>query len=386
MRKWEEDYQYYSSSILMEEKFAILEDKVNGKVAFKEEYAEYKKLSAIKANLPKVKNILELRKFLENENQEIKDEIEHRLMLTKIAKANEMLEEQMAKLEKDYAKLQTELKDKSLSDEDRAKKQQLLKGIEAKKQENNNNFAICQEKFKQEAARNEKNIYKDIAVEELKEKSYQISMKVSKCNLACNKLMQGYSWNSIDLALEKFKDKRLVVTGEQAKKMEAMKSAAKSNGQKESVKENDEEKALTVSDEKTSVFSRVKGFLQKGWNWVKEKFASKEDKTEQEKTETEKKEEPKVETKTEKEEDFRQYLKAVAEKGVYAVAEEKRNQMETSKEEEINKAAQRIFEARKEAVERAGGKFDEASAMKKAKEIAERAYNKKHKEDKGDAR
>lgn len=45
--------------------------------------------------------------------------------------------------------------------------------------------------------------------EELQAKRTNISTKISKCHMICGKLVEGYSWDSIDMQLEQWQDRKL---------------------------------------------------------------------------------------------------------------------------------------------------------------------------------
>lgn len=445
MRKWEQKYEEFSNSKELEEKMAILEEKINGKVAFKEEYEEFKQLSAIKENLPKVKNILQLRENLENENKEINEEIKKREARVQLNRKIENLDKQLKTYEAEWDKITTELKSDKLSEEEKQSKKSRLKEIEACKQKNNVEFGNCQDQLKLDAEEIKNSKFKDISTDELKEQAYQGKMKVSKCNLACNKLMQGYSWDSVEVALDKFKDERFTAKGKEAEKMRQNRAAAKLENSKEQnveVSENKEEKpskeqkaenkeenqALAVQEEKT-LFQKVKEVLKKLTNKTKDWLMGKDEEVENEVEETvdvekednveketesketlisklinktkewmnnrnksekdaevvenkkedkkeaevaENKKEASKENEQPKKDDFKEYLKFVAENGVNITPEEK------AKEDEINKTIEMLVESRRQKAEKEGKTFDEESTRKTARAVAENSYNRKH--------
>lgn len=453
MRKWEQKYEEFSNSKELEEKMAILEDKINGKVAFKEEYEEFKQLNAVKENLPKVKNILQLRENLEKENEEINKEIKKRESRVELNRAVEKLDKELKVLEKEYSKIGSELKSGKLTEEEKMRKNLKLKEIESKKQKNNVEFGNYQDQLKIEAEEISKSKYKDISTDELKEQAYQGKMKISKCNLACNKLMQGYSWDSVEVALDKFEEQKFTAKGKEAEKMRKNRVAAKASNTKEQNKEAEQDKetekdkvetktkkqetvskeenqSLAVQEEKT-MFQKIKEMFKKltnkAKNWImgKEDFEDeveeaindeKEEKDEKEseskeslvsklinktkewingqkesendakevskdKEEAEIKEEKKaVEEKKEEakeseqpqKDNFKEYLKFVAENGVNISPEEK------AKEDEINKTIEMLVESRKQKAEKEGKTFDEESTRKTARAVAENSYKRKH--------
>ncbi len=287
-RKWEREYEKYSSSAELEERIEYLTDLTNGKVAMKEEYAELKRLTAIKENLPKVKNILELRGKLQEQREEINAEIKRREYNEKLDKATQKLEDEMKKLEEEYDNLQSELKKPELEPEKKAELQAKLAENANKRQENNKNFGKCQDEIKVQKSNSENNKFKDMTTEDLKNQATNISSNISQCNFACNRLMQGYSWQSIDVALDKFKGEKLTAKGPQAAKMEQNREAAKAanvKGKTEPAKEakteeskSDEPKTIVwrskFADEKSQEDEEENSLAnltlwQKAKNWVK---------------------------------------------------------------------------------------------------------------------
>jgi len=246
-KKWELKYEEYSNSTELETKLAELQDKIDNKKASREDLDEHKKLSAIKGNLPKVKNILEFREKLSVEKEEIDAELQRREELKKEDDNCQKLEEEMAELEaayddiqKDIKRINGELSAEGLSPEEQKRLQDEKNGLESKlkdneskRQENNKKFADSQEKLAKGRENEDKNKFKDVSVEDLKNQSTQISMNMSKCNIACNRLMKGYSWQSVEVALDKFDEQRFIAKGKEAKKMQQNRNAAKAENAKE---------------------------------------------------------------------------------------------------------------------------------------------------------
>ena len=257
-RKWERDYEEYSNSTELDEKISFLEyaQENNGlnNGLNKEEYKELKKLIAIKENLPKVKNILELKDQLLAQKEEIQKEIAERQKLAKINAECQKLDEEMKKLEEEKVTLEEGLKN---NPEKKAEIQGKLKANQAKINQNNKDFGDKQEillKHKRQEDENAKqgkeNKFKGKSTEELQNEVLQISSNISKCNLACNKLMQGYSWQSVEVALDKYEKERYTAKGENAKKIQKNIDAAKDANAKGDVsKTGSKEEAETKAPE-----------------------------------------------------------------------------------------------------------------------------------------
>lgn len=387
-RKWEREYEQYLNSTELEERLEYLQDLINGKVATKEEYDEHKKLAAIKANLPKVKNILELRGKLEEQRKELKDEITRRELVEKYGKAAKILEDEMEKLLKEKANLEKEIK---LKPEKKAELQAKLAENNNKRQENNRKFGKCHEEIEIGNNKTQQGKFKDISLEDLKNEAVLISSNISKCNLACNKLMQGFSWKSIEVALDKYESERLIAKGTNAAKMKQNREAAKASntkGQQANVKlksqdeEEQEENSIATLTRWQKVKNWAKDFAKTTWGKIKEQFVDKEEqevpeeviesqietkptlwqrvknwfKEDEEKEQSEKdkgnSDKVKTEKVAEKEESFREYLRNVAEKGMAGVEQEKAEAEKSSKEARMKLAREKLEANRAEALKR----------------------------------
>ena len=69
-REWERLYEQYQNGEIDEE-FNKLKEKMENHKLGREEYKEYEKMTKIKGNISKVKNILELRGKLQKDIEEI---------------------------------------------------------------------------------------------------------------------------------------------------------------------------------------------------------------------------------------------------------------------------------------------------------------------------
>lgn len=387
-RKWEREYEKYSNLTELDERIEYLGDLINGKVATKEEYDEHKKLMAIKTNLPKVKNILELRGKLEEQIKEMKAEMAKRELRAKYDKAITVLEDEMKKLEEEKTRLEKEIKDPNLTPEKKAELKTKLTENEKKRQENNVKFGKCHEGKQKENKDAEQSKFKDVKTEDLKNEIIKLSSNISKCNLACNKLMQGFSWKSVELALDKYENEKLTAKGKQAAKMKQNREAAKAANAKEqqSVKaeptkaeptkvepekqqensianitrwqkikngargvwkkiedfffeEVDEEPEKTgdnTSEPKTTVWQKIK-------NWFK-----KEEQPEQQPVQQPAQQPTQQPAQQSKQDDFREYLKKVAEIGIDGIEQEKL----AEKQARILAAKERLEANRAEALKR----------------------------------
>jgi len=385
-RKWEIKYEEYSSSTELDERIEYLGDLINGKVATKEEFEEHKKLAAIKNNLPKVKNILDLRGKLEEQVIELKAEISKRKLIATCDKYIEKLENQMKQLEEENEKLESEMKDPKLTPEKKAEIKSKLEENQNKRQTNNRKFGEIQEEKQKNSKDAEKSKFKDITTEELENKELQLHTNISKCNLACNKLMQGYSWKSVEVALDKFENERLTAKGKNAEKMKKNRAAAKEEPEKEAEKEaekepeKEEEKEAEKEPEKAlakitgwqklkngakAILEKIDKFLfekdeekpekeentvsetkptvwQKIKDWFKKEEKDSEKQPEKGPEKGPEKEPIKEPIKQSKEDSFRQYLKDVAEKGIDCVEQERLEAEKAEKEARRNAAIEKL--------------------------------------------
>ena len=369
-RKWEREYEQYSNSTELDDRIEYLQDLINRKVATKDEYEGHKKVTAIKANLPKVKNILELRGKLDGEIKEIKAELAKRELSEKIDKAIIVLDDEMKKLEEEKIRLEKEIKD---NPEKKAELQTKLAENEKKIQENNVKFGKCHEEKKKESKNAEKSKFKDITTEDLKAQSAQISMNISKCNLACNKLMQGFSWKSIEVALDKFENEKLTAKGKETAKMKQNREAAKAANEKQEAEKaianltkfqkfknwaknlwdkatapffEEDEKEQSEGPEKEEAKAESKEEKPKFWQKVKAWFKGEDAKTktgDKGKDDSEKESEPKTpEKEPTKEDTFRQYLRQVAEKRIDGIEQEKLDAEKAEKEARRKAAIEKL--------------------------------------------
>ena len=475
-RKWERDYERYINGELDAEiaklekklikkptsKEEYLAQKNNPKTSTKEDYDRYQKLKAIKANLPKVKNILQFREQLDAQIEEIQTEIKQReikrnlfqrfnaqksenerRLLVPLEREIENLElqkasyeKEMADLEKEYEALERELSTHGLDANEKDRIKAAIAENRRKRSENNKKFIKCSDDLKEKKKEYRKRVqicnkrdtdahalyykkfssmynkkFRGIPNKDLEVKLSQLYIDRSRCSIACNRLMQGESWQSVEVALDGYEDRMLKANGEQVKKMNLCKGAAKEEPvqvepvqkqedteQKEPVQKQEDtkqeepvQKQEDTKQEENSLavptrWQRFKRWVQNAYN----KITRKESVEEGLEQEVPVQEEPVQEEKQPRPQDaFREYLREVAEKGIDVIENEKRQQMETQKkaerqqmaaqkEAEIGQNVQRMVEARREAAKKVGKPFDEEATKKKARAIAERNYEKEH--------
>ena len=379
-RKWEVEYEKFASDDI-ENDIKDYEDLEKENKLTKEQYNKLKKLRAVKNNLPKVKNILELRDKLVAERKEIiaeiekiKAEIEKRENAEKankepIERKNE-LEKERIELEKEYNELCEKLNAPDLDKKGKEKLKAKIKENQSKRQENNKKYnEMTYEKSEKES------------LESLEAKKQEISEKIGKCNLACNILMQGGDWKSVDLELEKFKGRKFKSSDQNKGKenREEKESIDKeSEPETESSDKENEADAQEKSEETALIPVKKKGLWDKLVNFFKRekndgKILEFKDETVEKKSlfqklkerfskkdvdmdiKIEDKEEDKEEEKKSKQEEFRAYLKNVAENGMDEAEKSHREDLKKRLEGYRNAEAQRMAEMHKKVEEAAKG-------------------------------
>lgn len=376
-RSWEVEYEKYLNGDI-DKLYDDLKIKLENKTISKDDYKQMQKIENVKANISKVTNILELRNHLQDKLKKLKDEKKKIETLEaqeeNIAKADKeakKLEEELNKITGEKEKIQKDLKNPDLSADEKAKLEQNLVELDGKIKENNDKFSNNQKILdgknsnvsnKEKFATHKKSVEKDII---------GVSSKISKCNMVANNLMQGASWDSIDLKLENWKERYT----SKEKIVEKVKGTSKEDVQKENtskgidneenidlsqkieatteelLKEKEEDKDKEEKSlQEVSEFEKKHPRLAKIGKWFKDKWnkirgnknkEEKDNKDEKGKVEEEKTEQEETQSSDNNRDEFRQYLKDVAEKGMKQTAREK---LDAAKEKAYAERAQKDAE------------------------------------------
>ena len=338
MKKWERNYSIcVQNPNDLDSKISNLQVNIWLRQANKEDIKELARLKRIKENLPKVKNVLEYKEKIEQDIKNMEQELAGRknknTQTEKNDQAIQQLEEELNKLQDEKKDLKAQLK----SEQDKTEQARIkakLSAIDGKINENSTKYANLFSNTNRIETINETentdkkyNKLKNVSNEELQNRILNLKTKVSKCNMICNNLMQGKSWDAIEVNLDNWQ-----LRGKQKEKVENLRNA----------RENGEQQEQNINQENTSLVEYEEGsFITRLLNKMREKrMQKKEDKLRrkdmtrkerrQDKKEARKrrKEERRairnhetVETavtKTSREErdDFNQYIKDVAEKGM----------------------------------------------------------------------
>lgn len=397
MRKWEEKYKELQSGKL-DTRIGELQQKFDNKSITREELKEFEKAKKIKENMSKIENIAEYKEKLEGQLKELKAEQDRRKSLVDLEKEAKKLDGELSRLNFDRAVAERELKTPDLSDNKRAEIQARLASVKEKM--NKNQEAFSKNQLTIAATSKAGGKLAELPDEELQAKRTNISTKISKCHMICGKLVEGYSWDSIDMKLEQWNDRKLTSKKETAEKMRQSakedkkekaerpdpeakkeeKAPLKREGtgkerpiatpvpeakkdEKAEQKEDKEEKSLVeVSefDKKYPRLAKIKNFFKRMGQSIKNTFTDKKEDLEQldKETESEEKKEPVSKTidpevkAKEEADDFRAYIKSVAEKGMREADKERLEAKREALKQKMAEQGQREDKSEKDDMER----------------------------------
>ena len=346
-RKWEELYEEMKDGKL-DELIAKLQEKYDNKTMTREELKNLQTYKRIKENLPKVANVFEYRGKLEENLKKLKAENDRRKNLRDSTKENQKLESELANLMSERAKIEDELKKVDPKDSKKAELEGKLAEVKTKIDKNNELFSKSQETIS--SIPMAEMAFRNLSDDDVEARSVEISTKISKCNMICSTLLQGKSWDAIEFKLDNWRDRELKGKKSDLDKMKKATERGKtertgeempdvsgtSRESKEEESSKDEEgKNLPV---KQSEFERKHPRLAKFVNFFKN-IGKKKEKT----VEPEKEEEP--QPKADKGEEFKKYIKEVAEKGM---KQADKDRLEEKKAQAKAKIAEKENEDKKE--------------------------------------
>lgn len=387
MRKWEEKYKELQSGKL-DTRIGELQQKFDNKSITREELKEFEKAKKIKENMSKIENIAEYKEKLEGQLKELKAEQDRRKSLVDLEKEAKKLDGELSRLNFDRAVAERELKTPDLSDNKRAEIQARLASVKEKM--NKNQEAFSKNQLTIAATSKAGGKLAELPDEELQAKRTNISTKISKCHMICGKLVEGYSWDSIDMKLEQWNDRKLTSKKETAEKMRQSakedkkekaerpdpeakkeeKAPLKREGtgkerpiatpvpeakkdEKAEQKEDKEEKSLVeVSefDKKHPRLAKIKNFFKRMGQSIKNTFTDKEE-AQEKKEPVNKTIDPEVKAKEEAD-DFRAYIKSVAEKGMREADKERLEAKREALKQKMAEQGQREDKSEKDDMER----------------------------------
>ena len=339
MKKWEEKYNQIKS-VEFEKRLEELQTKYDSKSITREELKELESSKRKKENVQKVDNVLEYKGELEKQLNRLKAEKTRRNNLSMNNKEIMRLQHELKGLKYRQEFVQQLMDNNNLSEQEKQDYRNELVGLHEKVNRNQELFS------KAYNARNElENSTKELALipdEELYGKITNISSKISKCNMICGRLVEGYSWDSIDVKLEKWKEREFRgEKGTLAKMQEArgpVRESALSQlstelgkvpaGKEEENTDSREIVEISEFDLDHPRIAKIKNFFKNVVRKVKKVFNRDEtidadfvEETEEAKQEV--KEEVKETPNIDDNKEFRDYIKVVAEKGMEAAKREK---------------------------------------------------------------
>lgn len=347
LRKWEEEYMLYKNGT-KEKRIAEIEEKLANKTATKADYDELKQTKKVSANIEKVSNIIEYKYEIEKQINEIKEEIKLREGITNREKQLEEINKEAEEINKELEILDLK-KDmlikgtKGLSPEEKAENNKKIEEINGKIAENNSKYIKNQEKLTnlpEEKNTRRSNKFSGIETQELDKRIFDLSTKVSKCNMVAGNLMKGMSWDNIELKLDQWKDKKYT-SKEKITEKAGIVLGAKDlvNGKDIKTQKNKENSEITEIPKFFKKHPKIYDFvrnhprIQKAYNYLSEKFRNRKEEKEEIEEPEDKVEPIKVE------DDFKKRIKEIAEKGIKEVRKEK---LEKAKESAIRREKEKF--------------------------------------------
>ena len=288
---------------------------------------EKEKLEKVKERMPQITNVIEYRNKLKDELKDLKQELKARGNLEESKQKIHEAEKQIAEFQNEYEELSKQLRDPNLKPEKRAE-------IEGKQKEINEKMAKAQD----DRQETEENLNKDLKQErklsnlsnqELEEKIFNTQTRISKCNLVAHNLLNGLSWEEIDMKLEDWKDKKFTSKdGKISEKVNLAKGEREDSEKIEvieftsDIKDPNEDNNIISSEEKLKENEKrmrrkarnekIKSGINKVKNWFRNIFGRKQPELLEDKKEDK---EPEQEDVKKPKDDFREYIKFVAEYG-----------------------------------------------------------------------
>lgn len=346
LKKWEEEYMLYKNGT-KEKRIKEIEEKLANKTATKAEYDELKQIKKVSDNIEKVSNIIEYKYEIEKQIKEIKEELELREGITNREKQLEEINKEAEEINKELEILDLKkdmlLKSsKGLSPEEKAENDKKIEEINERIAENNSKYIKNQEKLTnlpEEKNTRRSNKFSGIETEELDKRIFDLSTKVSKCNMIAGNLMKGMSWDNIELKLDQWKDKKYTSKEKISEKAKIVLSAKDMDDVNDTKRQGNSEMAeipeFFKKHPKIYDFVRSHPRIQKVYNYFSEKFGNKKEEIEEVEEPEEKVEPIKVE------DDFKKRIKEIAEKGIKEVRKEK---LEKAKEAAIKRENEKFSE------------------------------------------
>lgn len=345
MNKWEDKLNAKLEKLKKGDLEGIVNEKLGENADKRARYREMEKLLKAKNNLGEIENVLEYREKLKNDLKDLKQEIETRKDAVLANEESKKLEEELAEITEEIIKTEKELKDPEIKEN---RKNELLAKREelyGKRDENNSKYAKNQKILEGELNREGK--LKDLSKKELEDNIVLLKTRMSKCNMVAKNLLNGASWDTINLKLDnwdkkftKKKDEKQVkktkIENKNSSKEEEIFTKSSFENKTEEFDDKDiisDSNAEEYNKNKRLMFEKKHPRLAKIQKWFNKILGREEEKMlpepeekqelgKSEKikaaSELDKAEKPKEQDKgqDEKDESFKEYIRAVARNGV----------------------------------------------------------------------
>lgn len=300
-RKWEREYESLKTKNIDEE-IKKLEGEINNtkrslasikdtksdeyrtnKMQQKDKEKELSKMKMLKENLPQVERTVKFRdaqaKRLEKLNQD-KKVYEASLKETKkLSDEAQKLEDKLAELRAQEAKINEALKSPKLSDEDRKKLEQAKIQNRQQQTQNHNDFSDNQKRLSLK-------LNNPLPKRDFDKEMQVVKNMISKSNFICRNLMEGKKMEEISVDLKNWKDSRFTDKSNETKnktenskpedgKEEQFTEVDKGVQQQIADQEIGENKPVKVSefDEKHPRLAKIKNFFKNAYSTVVEKIS-----------------------------------------------------------------------------------------------------------------
>ena len=300
-RKWEREYESLKTINIDEEitrieseisgakrKLASIKDTTTdeyrtGKTEQKGKEKELNRMKMLKENLPQVERTVKFRdaqvKRLEKLNQD-KKAYEASLQETKkLSDEAQKLEDKLAELRAQEAKINEALKSPKLSDEDRKKLEQAKIKNRQEQSQNHNDFSDNQKRLSLK-------LNNPLPKRDFDKEIQTTKNMISKSNFICRNLMEGKKMEEISVDLKNWKDSRFTDKSNETKnktenskpedsKEEQFTEVDKGVQQQIADQEIGENKPVKVSefDEKHPRLAKIKNFFKNAYSTVVEKIS-----------------------------------------------------------------------------------------------------------------
>ena len=352
MSKWEDKYNEYKDGGIDN----VISELLSKGVTTKEQKKEYDKLVKIKGKMPQVENVIEYRDKLKEQLNELKTELHTRETLANASKKIEQLGQEIDRLQEQSAKVSKQLKDPKLTDEKRAE-------LQAEQNEIGTKMAKTQDGIKENedilnSAVGTKRDLQDLSTEEIKKRTVDTQTKISKCNMVAHNLLNGLNWNMIDMKLDNWQDRKFTSKdGKLKDEIETSKGSKKEDREETQKMGKEDEEVFYFDDLEEDAPSKnppALTFAQKHprlakigdfFKGLKDRIF-KNGKDDTQNTETKGAFNKEQE---DKELDFKEYIKQIAEKGMDGLAAEEKAARQQAAKEKLAKmrAGNREAEAEK---------------------------------------